>query len=1163
MNKSQALGDCVVLKAYHNSYDNFYRKPFGAVVCGQSLMLRLKVQENTEVADCFLRIWGNEGGEHLYKMKNTEEHKGIFQVELAVPENPGILWYYFKIRAGNKNYFYGNNLRQTGGEGVLAEEEPLSYQVTVYKYCPVPDWFKNGIMYQIFVDRFYNGNEKQMVIRPKNKSVIYGDWNDTPSYIKNQEGKIILWDFFGGNLQGVTAKLAYLRELGISIIYFNPIFEAASNHKYDTADYFRVDPWFGDESIFVSLVKEAERYGISIILDGVFNHTGCDSIYFNKYGNYPGTGAYQSQDSPYFHWYKFTKYPDEYECWWGVEDLPNINELDPAYKQFIYGGESSVLKFWMNKGIKGWRLDVADELPDEFIKEFRSAARELVPDSVLIGEVWEDASHKISYGKLREYFWGDELDSVINYPLRAILTDFLLAKEEPAEAYARIMSLRENYPPENFRASVNILGSHDRIRILTLLGGAPPEEILSEDDKKNFKLSQENRKTAVKRLKLMALLQITMPGVPCIYYGDEVGLEGYSDPYNRGTFPWDNEDKEILGWFQKLIKLRREYHALIEGEFQPYYFGSNIFGFRLKNDIEEMLVIVNRSLNEEINTFLQYGKELRIASEALDIREMDRDSCLVLELLSGDVLWRDDLSEEEKPERKISLKPLEGKIFYSKKKTLSGTKVKRSCGILMHLTSLPSRWGIGDMGREAREFVDFLEKARQNIWQILPLNPTGSDYSPYQSYSVFAGNTLLISIEDLADKGLLTIEEIEEGYSKYENFADKPAKDKFRITAEIKDDLLRKAYERFSDNNIPDESYTVFKDENMDWLEDYCLFAALKIFNHYTPWYNWEKNISQREKEAIGFWREELKDEINYQSFLQFLFFIQWQALRKYANAKRIRILGDQPIYAALDSCDTWINKKIFSLKEDGSATIVSGVPPDYFSETGQLWGNPIYNWALMEKEKYSWWKKRFAMAFQTLDYVRIDHFRGIEAYWEIQADEHEASKGLWVKGPGKQFFEVMEKEFRELPLVAEDLGYITPEVSNLRNIFGFPGMKVLQFNENEVNDIDDPNFVYYTGTHDNDTLAGWYNKKYYQDCIMTEEEIRIICSIQIDKVFSSKAVWAIIPMQDILALGSEARMNTPGTTEGNWLWKMNKEMLSDNLAKWLKGLAQKHGRIQ
>ncbi len=377
------------MKAYHNSYDNSYRKPFGAVICGQNLMLRLTIQENTEIADCFLRVWGNENGEILYKMKDTEEQGGLFQVEFTVPENPGILWYYFKIRVGNKNYFYGNNLRQTGGEVVLSEKEPASYQITVYRYSPVPYWFKNGIMYQIFVDRFYNGNTGEMIARPRKKSVVYGDWNDIPSYFKNQEGKIILWDFFGGNLQGVREKLSYLRELGITIIYFNPIFEAASNHKYDTADYFKVDPWFGDESDFISLVKDAERFGISIILDGVFNHTGCDSLYFNKYGNYPEIGAYQSQDSPYYNWYKFIKYPDEYECWWGVEDLPNINELEPTYKQFIYGEESSVLEFWMNKGVKGWRLDVADELPDEFIKEFRLAAKKLVPDSVLIGEVWE------------------------------------------------------------------------------------------------------------------------------------------------------------------------------------------------------------------------------------------------------------------------------------------------------------------------------------------------------------------------------------------------------------------------------------------------------------------------------------------------------------------------------------------------------------------------------------------------------------------------------------------------------------------------------------------------------------------------------------------------------------------------------------------------------
>ncbi len=685
---------------------------------------------------------------------------------------------------------------------------------------------------------------------------------------------------------------------------------------------------------------------------------------------------------------------------------------------------------------------------------------------------------------------------------------------------------------------------------------------MTEEKKKNFKLSLNDRITAVKRLKLMSLLQMAMPGVPCIYYGDEVGLEGYSDPYNRKTFPWNNQDKDILGWFQKLIRLRREYRVLSEGEFRPFYFGNDLFGFRFKNDLEEILVLVNRSTDQEIDSFLQFGQELKIAAEALDIREMDHDSSLVLELLSGEVLWRDDLIMEEKTDLPIKIRPLEGKVFYSKKKKLSGTKLKRSGGILMHLTSLPSRWGIGDMGKEARVFIDFLEKAGQRIWQVLPLNATGSDFSPYQSFSVFAGNTLLISIEDLVEEGLLIIDEVEEGYNKYKNFEAESAEEKFTVTAEIKDRLLRKAYERFSNSNILKQSYFIFSDENKDWLEDYCLFSALKKFYHGTPWYKWEKGILQRENRTMDIWQEKLKDEISYQSFLQFVFFTQWQSLKKYANAKNINIFGDQPIYAALDSCDAWVNKELFSLDEEGSATIVSGVPPDYFSETGQLWGNPIYNWALMDRDGYSWWKSRIKMAIQTLDYVRIDHFRGIEAYWEIQADENDAAHGLWIKGPGKHFFEILEEEFKQLPFVAEDLGYITPEVNNLRNIFGFPGMKVLQFNEDEVKDMTDQNFVYYSGTHDNDTLAGWYNKKYYHDCLMDKEETRIICNIYIEKVFASKAVWAIIPMQDILALGSEARMNTPGTTEGNWLWKMNKESLTDELAGWLNELVQKHGRI-
>ena len=322
-------------------------------------------------------------------------------------------------------------------------DTPFPYQITVYNHELVSSyqkWFREGIIYQIFVDRFYNGNKAGIVHHPKRNSFIYSHWDDTPMYIRNQAGQVIRWDFFGGNLLGVKKKLRYLKELGISIVYLNPIFESPSNHKYDTADYLNVDPMFGDNQLFADLCDAARELGISIILDGVFSHTGSDSIYFNKDGKYPSIGAYQSKDSPYYSWYRFKHFPNDYETWWGIETLPNVNELEPSYLQFMIEGENSVVKHWHHLGTKGWRLDVADELPDPFIQALRRQLQELDPASIVIGEVWEDASNKISYEKRRGYLLGNELDSVTNYPFRNILIEFIQEKKTAEETHLALMT---------------------------------------------------------------------------------------------------------------------------------------------------------------------------------------------------------------------------------------------------------------------------------------------------------------------------------------------------------------------------------------------------------------------------------------------------------------------------------------------------------------------------------------------------------------------------------------------------------------------------------------------------------------------------------------------------------------------------------------------------
>ncbi|MFZ5945205.1 MAG: glycoside hydrolase family 13 protein [Bacillota bacterium] len=609
---------------FHNSHDVYYRNPFGAVPCNQEV--RLKIETWRPVDKVILRLWQGER-EELAEMQLIEiqETKRIYEKTIKVPAKPLQLWYYFIIYLEGKKYYYGN-LTNYGGAGISQEWEPPSYQITVYKEgAATPQWFKESVMYQIFVDRFFNGlEEKQIIGTKKNKyDYHYPDWEENvkPYRINKKTGEIQGYDIYGGNLIGITEKLVYLKELGINVIYLNPIFEAPSNHKYDTADYKKIDSMFGDNETFRVLCVKAQEQGIKIILDGVFSHTGSDSIYFNKEGNYDSIGAYQSEDSPYFSWYSFKRYCDEYHCWWGIDTLPNVNEMDPDYRNFVIHADNSVIKYWLKMGAKGWRLDVADELPDEFIKEIRRAMKALDPESVLIGEVWEDASRKVSYHKLREYFLGEELDSVMNYPFREIMLDFFNGYRNAHEANLALLSFHENYPAHNFFANMNIIGSHDVPRALTVLGDTPDADSLTPEEQSNYKLSASQKKLAVKRLKLLALIQMTFPGVPCIYYGDEAGLEGYKDPFNRGTYPWGNEDQELLGWYKKIINLRNKYDVFKTGHWFPLEINKDVFGFvrivqggrdvfnHQKNDNFAVLV-VNRSIYSQMEITLDLSKYL-------------------------------------------------------------------------------------------------------------------------------------------------------------------------------------------------------------------------------------------------------------------------------------------------------------------------------------------------------------------------------------------------------------------------------------------------------------------------------------------------------------------------------------------------------------------------
>ena len=436
------------------------------------------------------------------------------------------------------------------------------WQFTVYdKNFTTPDWLKGGIIYQIFPDRFYNsGKEKKNL--PDDR-ILRNDYDNEPYWQPDKNGKVLNNDYFCGDLKGIEEKLPYISSLGVSCIYLNPVFEAHSNHRYDTADYEKIDPLLGDYEDFTSLCKKAESFGIKIILDGVFSHTGCDSRYFNKKNRYDEKGAYQSEASPYYSWYKFTSWPEEYESWWGIDILPEIIEENPDFINYI-SGKDGIAQKWLDAGAGGWRLDVADELPDEFLDAFRIAVKSKNPDAVIIGEVWEDASNKSSYGKRRRYLQGNQLDSVMNYPFADAVIDFV--RYGNAEAFEKtVVTILENYPKPVIDVLMNHIGTHDTQRAITALAG---ESCVFRDREwqSGKTLGEEKKQTGIRLLKQAAVLQFTLPGVPSLYYGDEAGLEGYKDPFNRGFFPWGKEDSELVEFYQALGRVRRENSAFTRGE---------------------------------------------------------------------------------------------------------------------------------------------------------------------------------------------------------------------------------------------------------------------------------------------------------------------------------------------------------------------------------------------------------------------------------------------------------------------------------------------------------------------------------------------------------------------------------------------------------------------
>ncbi|MBP3312554.1 MAG: glycoside hydrolase family 13 protein [Butyricicoccus sp.] len=504
---------------------------------------------------------------------------------------PGLYWYLFKMVTTEGEHFI---CRSTGGLGDVQTQLGERFQMTVFDGSyPVASWFGEGITYNIFPDRFAR-TEVPAETGYRSERHVHENWSDTPVYLPDARGEIWNNDFFGGSLRGVIEKLDYLESLHVRTIYFNPMFEAFSNHRYDTGDYKTIDPMMGTEDDFRELCAKAKARGMRVILDGVFSHTGYDSKYFNARGHYDSVGAYQSKESPYFDWYDFSNWPNNYSSWWGIYTLPQVRELNDKYLDYIIEGEDSVIRHWLNAGASGWRLDVADELPDEFIAKLNQAARETKPDALVVGEVWEDASNKISYDVRRRYFQGGELDSVMNYPLRDGIMAFLSGS--PAEDFAEKMeTLRENYPRAVFYNLMNIIGTHDTPRALTALGADPGDWGASREFRANKRLTGEGLARAKRMLRIAATIQFTMPGSPTIYYGDEAGQQGYEDPFNRRTYPWGEEDEELLEFYRGLCAVRAENPALTDGSIEFLEARGGLLLYVRGDAGERVLVAVNRT----------------------------------------------------------------------------------------------------------------------------------------------------------------------------------------------------------------------------------------------------------------------------------------------------------------------------------------------------------------------------------------------------------------------------------------------------------------------------------------------------------------------------------------------------------------------------------------
>lgn len=553
------------------------KNPFGAVSTEQEIFFKIFCKDGVFVRKASIEFFNEETeGAVMYPLdyicKRGNESEFLACVKLA---KAGLYWYKFVFETENGI--------------VVKNDDGKDYQLTVFdSQYSTPDSFKGGVIYHIFVDRFNKSADKNAVF---DKKGVLKPW-DFPLTIVDADGVYRANDFYGGNFQGIIDKLDYLADLGVTILYLSPIFKSSSNHRYDTGDYFEVDPLLGDEAKFVELIKKADRHGMQIMLDGVFNHTGADSRYFNKFNAYNTVGAYQSKESEYYDWYTFYDFPRDYHCWWGVTVCPTIASGADGFRKMI-AGKDGVIEKWLKLGVKAWRLDVVDELTEEFVKEIRQAVKGVSDDNLLLGEVWEDASNKVSYGYRRHYFQGQELDGVMNYPFKEAILGYVMGGN--AQFFEKqVKKIVENYPKESLDTTMTLIDSHDTIRAMTLFGVGGGSS-MSKQEKRDFLMTDQQYEYAKKLMKLASVLQYIVPGMPSIYYGDEGGIQGFEDPMNRLPMPWESLDGDLIEHYKSLGKIRKDNINAICGKFKVASDGDNLLVIRRYSDDEEILCIANNA----------------------------------------------------------------------------------------------------------------------------------------------------------------------------------------------------------------------------------------------------------------------------------------------------------------------------------------------------------------------------------------------------------------------------------------------------------------------------------------------------------------------------------------------------------------------------------------